>query len=311
MFRFVYSPNQARKGCGVFTTNVGIGINYNRCLLTILVVMAIAASGRAEEFSSGWAEATITIDGHMDDWKGLPTKLFTDANAALSVGNDQDYLYVLFRTVDHRWARTIMMSGLKLYFNSRGKEKKDFWIKFTGGPTKEQLNAISGMSDDRPPDSRPRGIDRDGPMIAGQEPRLSCFIKNRIIEKPIPADGGEGPAAAFDTSLGFFTYEFRIPLDTSVVRYYGIGAEAGQEIAIGAEWGGMDEMKRQMPGGEHGGGMGGGRMGGRGGGMGGGKGGRGGGPGMSRPEKPQKKEIWLKTRLADPGGEETTTEENR
>jgi hypothetical protein len=263
-----------------------------------LTALALSAGCKTEEFPSGWATAAVTVDGNMDDWMDLPCKHFTDANAAISIANDSEYLYLLFRTNDPHWARTIKTSGLTVYFNNRGKEDKDFLVRFRGGPSLDQIMAVSGRGENLP-DRPPLDGDRFDSMTQDQEPHLSCFIKDRIIEKPIPLDGSQGPAAASDTSQGFFAYEMRIPLDSGTVRYYGIGAEPGQKIAIGAEWGSMEGMRSERPDGM-GPGMGGPPMGQPGGSRPGGMGGRGGGPGMGRPEMPQKQEVWIKTVLAKP-----------
>ena len=37
---------------------------------------------------------------------------------------------------------------------------------------------------------------------------FTCFVEGRIIEMGIPVDGSMGPSAAYDTSMGFYTYEF-------------------------------------------------------------------------------------------------------
>jgi hypothetical protein len=121
---------------------------------------------------------------------------------------------------------------------------------------------------------------------------LICSI-NDNVNKVVPLDGAEGPAAAFDTSNGFFVYEFKIPLEQGRDRYYGIGIEPGHKIAIGAEWGDMGDFRRRQPG----------EMGGSGGPMPGG--GSGGGfdghrrmGGGQRPKMPTKQEVWFKTKIA-------------
>lgn len=101
-----------------------------------------------------------------------------------------------------------------------------------------------------------------------------------------------------------------MPLKKGDVSQYGIGAQPGQAIFLGLEWGGVSRGDRQRTMPERGGGRGGG---GRGGGMGGGPpgGGRGGAGGDwvdrpgggSRPQAAEKQELWVKTKLALPSTE--------
>ena len=128
--------------------------------------------------------------------------------------------------------------------------------------------------------------------------------EKQYINMDIPPDGSLGPAIAVDTSEGFYTYEFSIPLQKSQVRYFGIGAEPPRKIEVGAIWGEIDRAAMQQRGrGMHAGfggegpteggmpgdgGFGGGRGGGRFGGYGG---------GFHRPEI-KKVDLWFKTTLA-------------
>ena len=80
---------------------------------------------------------------------------------------------------------------------------------------------------------------------------------------------------------------------------YGIGAQPGQTISFGLEWGKISKEDRQRLMQERGGGgrrgMGGGR-----GGRGGGRGGQRGSIGGSYKEPPDEWEVWMKTQLASP-----------
>jgi hypothetical protein len=138
-------------------------------------------------------------------------------------------------------------------------------------------------------------------LDSAQTDEFTCAVKDRIVEMPIELDGSNGPQVACGTDHGFFVYEFKIPLKDSEVRYYGIGAEEGTTITIGANWGKMERraMQGMRPagGGMPGGGIGGGPPGGgrSGGGM---NGGPPGGAGGERPDMAEEQEIWIRTTLA-------------
>ena len=118
----------------------------------------------------------------------------------------------------------------------------------------------------------------------------------------------KGCSYPFASPQGTYTYEFSIPLKKVDVFDFGFGAEPGQIICLGLEWGGMGEMDREKMK-EMGGGPPGGMSGGPPGGMGGGPpggmgGGRDGEPG-DRPgmQKSEEQELWVKTQLASPAEE--------
>lgn len=269
-----------------------------RWVIGALVLSFVAVYGCKgdQELTCSRADGLIKIDGQMADWEGLPTAYFEDQGVVLGMANDDDNLYFIFRCRDEKWARTIRTSGLTLWLDGRGKKGKDFQLKYRGGP---KMSELMPKGESAPEGMRDRMMQRD----TARTDELTCAVKDRIVEMPIPLDGSNGPSVAFGIDHGFYVYEFKIPLKESIVRYYGLGAEAGAKITIGANWGKMDMGQRgeMRPGGGMGGGPPGGGMPG---GMGGGPpgGGMGGGPpggmGGERPEMPQEQEIWLKTRLA-------------
>lgn len=250
-----------------------------------------------------WTAETITVDGQAADWDNIAGFYFENENASVSFCNDDKNLFILFKVRDSRSARAIKMSGITLYLNSDGKKKKDFYIKFKGGPSMETIAAISGESnyqDRMPPEMRYR-MDS---LMANNSDELILYIKE-TAHRLISMNGSNGPEAASDTSQGSITYEFRVPLYESQGSSYGLNALLGTKFAIGAEWGGEQtgELKNRKGGGGSGFGGPGEGMGGRGGGMGPG-GGMGDPPrGGMRPQGLEKQEIWIETNLTSAGTE--------
>ncbi len=284
-------------------------ITVRAALLTLLIsaMHSPCRAGKSVEADSRWAERQIRVDGRSDDWVSVQGAYLSDQNAAFAFCNDSDFLYVLFRTTDPRWTRTIKATGITLYFDAKGGKKKDASICFKVGPTMEQVMAMrengSVPERNRPrPDGR-RAFEMDEAPIP---PSLTSSSKERLKDESIPLDGTAGPAAAFDTCQGFFTYEFRVPLSIDKKYVLGVGAKPGQGISVGAVWGEMGEMMSPGDGPEGGiGGPPGGGLGGSGGGMGMPREGEMGGPGGRREggerlQMPRKQEIWMKVPLASP-----------
>jgi hypothetical protein len=263
------------------------------------IFIAVVLIGcKTKEIPSSWADSEITIDGNASDWSEYPGTMFEDQGAVLDIANDSEFLYILFKTRDMRWVRTIRSGGLTFYLNPKDKKSKDHYLLFRGGPSRETMRHFFG--DNRGENAQETKRFRPPGFENGKEPEpsLICFLTDMLAEKQVPLDGSEGPAIACDTSGGFFVYEFRIPLALGSVRYNGIGAKPGQTITIGAEWGGFKNSRRdfrpegrgefggtmpptELPPSEGPGGM----------------GGPGGGFGGNRHQMPEKQEIWFKTEL--------------
>lgn len=252
---------------------------------------------------------SITIDGKLQDWYNVGSTYLNEEQAGMSFGNDDQNIYILFKTRDARWAQTIRITGLTIYLNAKGKKDKDFYLKFKGGATMDEIAAISPETKERfsrmPAEVRQRMEER---AVTNQD-ELILYIKDQA-QRLIDLNGVNGPSAAYDTSQGFFVYEFQIPLAETNDNIYGLDAESGNNFAIGAEWGDMGDFARKpegslRPGGGFGGGGGGMPPGGGGGmppggGMGGGRppgGGGMGGHGGNRPKMPEKQEVWIETKL--------------
>jgi uncharacterized membrane protein YgcG len=270
---------------------------YTITLFFLIVLLASFLWGKNVELTSQRSEQGIKVDGQISDWPENAMTFLEEQQATVGLCNDSANVYVLVCSRKPEWARMIKMTGLRVYLDAKGTQQKDFMLKFTGGPTREQIMAAGGEKDtaqrrEMPPEMRDR---MRGPERS-TEPRFICFQKDVISEKEIPTDGAEGPAVAFGIDKGFFVYEFSVPLNENGIRHYGLGVPSGSKIGLGLIWGEVDKSKMREEMGEGRGDRGG--MGGGGGGF-GGRGGKGGGPpdGRGGFEMPKKQEVWLKVQL--------------
>ncbi|MEW6413154.1 MAG: hypothetical protein AB1483_11910 [Candidatus Zixiibacteriota bacterium] len=292
-------------------------ISRNRKLIAFLLmsgIVALTLACKSQELRSVWVDKGITVDGKIDDWSGLPTTYFEDQSAVVGLCNGADNLYIQLRTRDPKYAGLIKRTGLTIYVDNEGSKNKDFYVKFYAGPKMTDMRGPMGAPEEQNgDDQRPQMRERFGGPPDGEQPdRLLCYVKDRIAEMSISPLGDQGPKAVYDTSMGFYCYEFAIPLGESIVRHYGIDSQPGRTISIGAVWGevNFDDARKQIADrteGMPGGGMppddgmpGGGFPGDRPGGM-------GGGPPGGR-NMPQKQEIWFKTTLAPVPGNTAISE---
>jgi hypothetical protein len=275
-------------------------------LVTLAGSTLLAAGCKTQEVQTHWTAEPVKVDGEMTEWASGSTVYFEDPGVQLGLSNDNQNLYVLFRFSNQSWARVIHMSGVTLWLDSTGKKKKDFGIRYTGGPSlpefqRSRASGEGGFQEALTPEQQQRLFDMEQDTVG----QITVIDKKSNQEITMRADGSGGPTVCFASPQGTYTYEFSIPLEKSDVFSYAIGAEPGQVICLGLEWGGINKedrqkMRERMGGGR--GGMGGGPPGGMGGGP---PGGMGGGPGGgSRPQAPEKQDLWVKTKLALPSAEQ-------
>jgi hypothetical protein len=274
------------------------------CLLSLISLTVLVAC-KSQNLTTYWSSNPAKIDGDMDDWTGSPMVYFEDTGLQLGLRNDSDNLYVLLRFSNQSWARAIHVGGMTVWIDNSGSEKKNVGIRYYGGPSlpdseRWRPSNEGGFEESLTPEQQQRLAD----VQKTRREQLVWIDKKDNSEKTLPTDGTDGPAAGFSSSRDTYTYEFSLPLSRVDVTHYGIGAQPGQTIALGLEWGGTSMGNRQhamseRPEGPPGGGEGGwggsppeGRRGGRGGGW-GGRSGEG-----SRPQTTEKQELWIKTKLA-------------
>ncbi len=278
-------------------------------ILAAAILLMIVARTGATDLASAWSQAPAKVDSISEDAFDRSITFLKDDSVSIGLVNDSARLYFLLRFRNPQYARVIRMTGLTLWLDAKGKKNKDFMIKFRGGPSWNEMRSMMGRERRRPLDSTrmdnpemEQPPDSQGRSMEGE---FTCFQKDRIVEKPIPEDGSEGPSARFASDNGSFVYILSVPLGESQVRNYGIGTEPGRKISVGMIWGEMpknmgdrgDRPEGGFEGGMPGGGGPGG-FGGRGmhGGMGGGEGRREGGGGQFH--RPEKHEVWLNIDLA-------------
>jgi hypothetical protein len=269
-----------------------------------------------EVISSRWSTAPVVIDGKGQEWREQALRAFPALGLSVGLRNDADALYVIVVTRSPRLARALS-DELTLWVDGAGTRHKRYGVGIPddsrGGALRiknrqwlesldpaerlrveAQLRAEERIAVTRP--GRGTTVGRNGEagaaLASGQQDGLFCF------ELKLPRRWTEGAASA--PALGL---ELSVP-----VRRPGKGRGGGGGVSLGRKGGGRGGVRG---GGMRGGGMrGGGRqrggmggMGGRGGQMGSGrgahsKGQRGVGPAGKGVVRLEKRELWVKVRLA-------------
>lgn len=227
-----------------------VGGSAKSLLLLTFVGLILSTSCKTQKVQTHWSAEPVKVDGEMTEWTSGSTVYFEDSGVQLGLCNDSQNPYILFRFSTQAWARSIRMGGLTLWLDNSGKKKKDFGIRYTGGPSlsdlqKMRLSNEGGFQETLTPEQQQRLAEMEKTTVD----QITVIDKKSNQELTLRADGSGGPAACFASPQGTYTYEFSIPLQKSDVSHYGIGAQSGQAICLGLEWGGINgrDRKRMMP----------------------------------------------------------------
>ncbi|HOW86751.1 MAG TPA: hypothetical protein P5119_10705 [Candidatus Aminicenantes bacterium] len=225
------------------------------CLLAILAILATAASAvpalpkdkdEAGAIDSAWASAPLKIDGLGQDWQGVPFLSDKGSKAEYALRNDGRNLYVIFLFKTPEAASTIEATGLKVFFCVEGRKSKDRGVHFL----KKRLTADALIGQ----------LEKQGEALTDarkaeirQKKEYEMFEAEVINKKKAPASidpavATDPPAFGARSRTGETIYEFRVPLSRTN-QPGGLGAEPGQTLKLGFDWGGLtSEMKRAIMG---------------------------------------------------------------
>ena len=157
-------------------------------------------------------------------------------------------MYVLFIFKDPKSLSTINITGITLYFNTEGKKGKDHsfhFIRKQVGP--DELIAYMKKQGEVLTEEQIQTIEAKPTYIVFMAERVEKKGKEASVATQIP--GTLRPAFRINIKGKEVIYEFRVPLAKSEVSPQGIGAEPGQQVKIGFEWGGMtEELLKRMGG---------------------------------------------------------------
>src|SRR3954453_20612155 len=95
-------------------------------------VVSLAAHDKRAHFDSQWGATPIVVDGSPAEWAG-PLAPFTDEPLSMAAANDGDSLFLILTASDAAVRRQILRQGLIVWFDSGGKDKKKFGVKFPIG----------------------------------------------------------------------------------------------------------------------------------------------------------------------------------
>jgi len=163
--------------------------------------------------------------------------------------NDGQYLYVLFIFKDRKFMSTVQLTGLTLWLNTEGTDKKTYGINFKERRISgDELIAILERQQGPIPDaqkaqlkSKPSYLLYQGEVIDKKGNNLTSTALAGSLDVPIfRLQPGKGTAL----------YELRISLKILEKLAAELELEPGKIVKIGFEWGGVTKESLQAKAGE-------------------------------------------------------------
>ena len=221
-------------------------ISLAKVLLLIFMTLIISLVGISKKkiIDSNWTDSPLKIDGFDMDWADGAFNFEKKFQVDYAFKNDAEYLYVLFKFKDFKYLSSIQTTGMTMWFNTEGKEKKHYGLKFTRKEVSvDEYIALFEQ--------------KQGKISEEEKNELysnaSYFIADiKIINKKSksPSQGSENAdrkPAKYNVKVqdNVVIYEFTIPLDRKTDLAPGIGTEPGKIIKVRFEWGGITSEMRE------------------------------------------------------------------
>jgi len=215
----------------------------NFFLSFMILAICIPGISKDNRVESRWIDTAVTIDGSNNEWKGDTLTYEKKVSVDYALRNDSENLYVLFIFKNPKFMSSINKTGMILWFNTEGKKKKKYGIRFQ----RKMITADAYIS---LVEKAMGPIPEEKKKEIKLRPRYLVFLNEVIDKKGEASVIRHSPGApAFNSREGkdVVTYELRIPLKRGEAEPVGIGTEPGKNVKIGFEWGGMTrEMKAEM-----------------------------------------------------------------
>jgi hypothetical protein len=221
-------------------------ISFAKVLLLIFMTLIVSLAGISKKkiIDSNWTDSPLKIDGFDKDWADGAFNFKKKVQADYAFKNDAEYLYVLFKFKDLKYLSSIQTTGMTMWFNTEGKDKKHYGLKFM----RKEISVDEYIA----------LLEQKQGKISEEEKNelysnTSYFIADiKIINKKSksPSQGSENAdrkPAKYNVKVqdNGVIYEFKIPLDRKTDLAPGIGTEPGKIIKVRFEWGGITAEMRK------------------------------------------------------------------
>jgi hypothetical protein len=195
---------------------------------TAAVIAACAGCGE-EKFTSAWRDREITVDGRYSDWTG-PMPYLDKQSMYVGVRNDDEYLYMLLKTVDLRAQMKVLRIGLTLWIGPDRKGGGRLGIRYPIGIGNHGIPQF--------------GTEPLRETTAEQREKLAESLGKMEILGPgqekwtsVACTDSSGIQVAVRDTSEVIVYELRMPLKGKDGSSWAVNAAPGAWIIVEAETG--------------------------------------------------------------------------
>jgi len=226
------------------------------CLLIAVCALIIPAAAKDKKPVESRAVASpVQVDGNGTEWPADSLILEKDANVSYAFQNDAANLYVLFQFNDAKSMSSVEATGLTLWVNNDGKERKNhglhYYRKSVSGAELIKILESEGqtLTEDKKKEflARPSYavwacdvINKKGDVVPHPGVTGGTFRMTKA-QKPVVSEGNAPAPKAQMTAV----YELVVPMallkDPNTEKKW----DPSMLLKIGFEWGGLtEEMKK-------------------------------------------------------------------
>ncbi len=219
---------------------------FKKIVISVLVMLALTLIGFSAEkmIQSSWTVQSVKIDGLSQEWSDIDLILDKKTKVNYAFKNDGEYLYALFKFIDPSSLSSIQTTGMRLWFNLDGKNKKDYGVRLiTKQVTADEYIAIIENMQGPLPEKDKNEI-RVNPLYV--------INQSEVINKkgePVPQTPGAEKSLPIKfqvvTQENIVSYEMAVPLKRTTDSSPGIGTEPGNILKVAFEWGGVTKEMRE------------------------------------------------------------------
>ena len=206
-------------------------------ILVAIVMMFTISIAKSLEFESVQTNDKIKIDGNLNEWEKVEATVWNDQIYA-SFQHDNFYLYGVLICSDDRTKSEMLMRGMTIWFNPKGKTKQSIGIRYPMGMNPEKMGKMP---------------DRETMMSLDEDQRLEKMLETLDDEALIytSKDKSEktnlsdiaGIEIKIDESEGLLVYEFKVPCVEKGPFLLNAYPQKNEKIGVGIEIGDDPQQK--------------------------------------------------------------------
>jgi hypothetical protein len=222
---------------------------------SIALAAALLASGCGRaNLNCAWQATAITVDGRSAEWSS-PWYSLADDRIALSVTNDEDFLYLGLAPSGFDVQAQMMQGGITVWLDPSGGKRRDFGIRYPlgkGGHAGPPDSLREGPRPDHETMGRPDPEAMRRALEAGPK-ELEILTEGGKARRRVPLSQAGGIEARAGLSEDQCAYEIKIPLRSDPQHPFGAGLVAGRPLGLGVEIAALRGGGRTGPPGDWGG----------------------------------------------------------